>query len=136
MMFLYKLYLLGENTTLYSSVYDSLGMENFSGIDKYFKYKNELNSTIQKPIIPRKDQEEVLNYKGGLMSVSATAGSGKTTIMLLLVDKILSGEILDNIEPKNILKLVWKHQRSWIAKEILRKKNGAANQAHQLQTVL
>ena len=28
------------------------------------------------------------------MSVSATAGSGKTTIMLLLVDKILNGEIL------------------------------------------
>lgn len=105
---LYKLYLLADKTTLYQSSYDSLGQENFSGIDKYYKTNSKTKETTKvKPIIPRKDQEEVLNYKGGLMSVSATAGSGKTTIMLLLVDKILSGEILSNIEPKNIFVLTF-----------------------------
>jgi len=104
---LYKLALLSDNITLYSSIYDSLGIENFSGIDKYFKSKNEINEKQTKPIIPRSDQQEVLNYKGGLMSVSATAGSGKTTIMLLLVDKILQGEIIDNIEAKNIFVLTF-----------------------------
>ena len=104
---LYKLYLLGEKVTLYKSIYDSLGQENLGGIDKYFKNKVEISEKPQSPIIPRADQQAVLDYKGGLMSVSATAGSGKTTIMLLLVDKILSGEILDNIEPKNIFVLTF-----------------------------
>lgn len=104
---LYKLYLLANEITLYSSVYDSLGQENLGGIDKYFKYQNDSKAIPQTPIIPRLDQQKVLDYKGGLMSVSATAGSGKTTIMLLLVDKILSGEILDNIEPKNIFVLTF-----------------------------
>lgn len=104
---LYKLYLLGDEISLYSSVYDSLGQENLGGIDKYFKYQNNSQQTPQKPITPRKDQQKVLDYKGGLMSVSATAGSGKTTIMLLLVDKILSGEILGDIEPKNIFVLTF-----------------------------
>ena len=81
---LYKLYLLGENITLYKSVYDSLGQENLGGIDKYFKNKVEISEKPQSPIIPRPDQQAVLDYKGGLMSVSATAGSGKTTIANLI----------------------------------------------------
>ena len=104
---LYKLYLLADEIYLYSSVYDSLGQENLGGIDKYYKYQNSSEKKEAKPIIPRPDQQAVLDYKGGLMSVSATAGSGKTTIMLLLVDKILSGEILDNIESKNIFVLTF-----------------------------
>ena len=104
---LYKLYLLGDNITLYSSVYDSLGIENFSGIDKYFKTNVAVENKTSKPIVPRPDQQAVLDYKGGLMSVSATAGSGKTTIMLLLVDKLLSGEIIKGIEPKNIFVLTF-----------------------------
>lgn len=106
---LYKLFLLGDNLTLYSSVYDSLGLENFSGIDKYFKFSaiETKEEKSQNKIIPRPDQQEVLNYSGGLMSVSATAGSGKTTIMLLLVDKILSGAIIKGIEPKNIFVLTF-----------------------------
>ncbi|MBQ8847847.1 MAG: ATP-dependent helicase [Candidatus Gastranaerophilales bacterium] len=119
---LYKLYLLGDEITLYSSAYDSLGMENFSGIDKYFKFKNEIKTKEQKPITPRKDQEEVLNYKGGLMSVSATAGSGKTTIMLLLVDKILSGEILDGVESKNIFVLTFMESAARNFKERIKAK--------------
>ncbi len=122
---LYKLYLLADNITLYSSVYDYLGAENFSGIDKYFEYKNELKQDEKveiKPIIPRADQKEVLNYKGGLMSVSATAGSGKTTIMLLLVDKILSGEILSQIEPKNIFVLTFMESAARNFKERIKAK--------------
>ena len=122
---LYKLYLLGDKITLYSSVYDYLGAENFFGIDKYFEYKNEFEKDEKKnikPIIPRKDQQEVLNYKGGLMSVSATAGSGKTTIMLLLVDKILSGEILSQIEPKNIFVLTFMESAARNFKERIKAK--------------
>ena len=104
---LYKLYLLGDNITLYSSVYDTLGIENFSGIDKYFKSNVILENKQAKPITPRSDQQAVLDYKGGLMSVSATAGSGKTTIMLLLVDKLLSNGIIKGIEPKNIFVLTF-----------------------------
>ncbi|MBQ8476013.1 ATP-dependent helicase, partial [bacterium] len=81
--------------------------ENFSGIDKYFKSNIVIENKTSKPIIPRPDQKAVLDYKGGLMSVSATAGSGKTTIMLLLVDKLLSGEILGGVEPKNIFVLTF-----------------------------
>ncbi len=108
---LYKLFLLTDKTTLFSSVYDSLGQENFSGIDKYYKCQNNAQKTLSKPITPRNDQKEVLNYNGGLMSVSATAGSGKTTILLLLVDKILSGGIqfenFISIEPENIFVLTF-----------------------------
>lgn len=104
---LYKLYLLGDNITLYSSVYDSLGVENFSGIDKYFKSEIITENKVSKPIVPREDQKAVLDYKKGLMSVSATAGSGKTTIMLLLTDKLLSGKIIKGIEPKNIFILTF-----------------------------
>ncbi len=120
---LYKLHLLSENTCLYSSVYDYLGAENFSGIDKYYKYNVELNAKTEiKPIIPREDQREVLNYNGGLMSVSATAGSGKTTIMLLLVEKLISGEILGNIEPKNIFVLTFMESAARNFKERIKAK--------------
>lgn len=104
---LYKLSSLADNITIYSSVYDSLGQENISGIDKYFKFENKIDKKEKRKIIPRKDQEAVLDYKGGLMSVSATAGSGKTTIMLLLVEKLLSGVILKDIEAKNIFVLTF-----------------------------
>ena len=114
---LYKLYLLTDNQKLYSSIYDSLGLENFSGIDKYYKLNTVVENKKAKPIIPRDDQKAVLDYKGGLMSVSATAGSGKTTIMLLLVDKILKGEIIKDIEPKNIFVLTFMESASRNFKE-------------------
>lgn len=122
---LYKLYLLTDNITLYSSDYDSLGIENFSGIDKYFAYKNddELVKEVKK-IIPREDQKEVLNYKQGKMAVSATAGSGKTTIMLLLVDKVLNKEILPDlkVEPKNIFVLTFMESAARNFKERIKSK--------------
>lgn len=120
---LYKLYLLGENNILYSSIYDSLGLENFSGIDKFFKFEeNKTQSKEINPIVPRADQQAVLDYKGGKMAVSATAGSGKTTIMLLLVDKILNGEILDNIEANEIFILTFMESAARNFKERIKAK--------------
>ncbi len=134
---LYKAYLLADKIYLYSSSYDSLGLENFSGIDKFYKFETDfdINSNNSKTtdekspkIIPRPDQQEVLNYKGGLMSVSATAGSGKTTIMLLLIEKILSKEILSNspkigeIEPKNIFVLTFMESAARNFKERIKKR--------------
>lgn len=95
-----KLYLLADNITLYSSIYDCLGLENFSGINKYFNFNSANDIKKIKNITPRDDQKKVLDYKGGLMSVSAAAGSGKTTIMLLLTDKILNKQILKNLDIK------------------------------------
>ncbi len=120
---LHKLYLLGENNILYSSVYDSVGLENFSGIDKFFKFvENKTTSKDFKPITPRPDQQAVLDYKGGKMAVSATAGSGKTTIMLLLVDKILNGEILKNIEANEIFVLTFMESAARNFKERIKAK--------------
>ena len=120
---LHKLYLLGENNILYSSVYDSVGLENFSGIDKFFKFvENKTTSKDFKPITPRPDQQAVLDYKGGKMAVSATAGSGKTTIMLLLVDKILNGEILKNVEANEIFVLTFMESAARNFKERIKAK--------------
>lgn len=120
---LHKLYLLGKNNFLYSSVYDSVGIENFSGIDKFFKFVENKNTSKEfKPIIPRADQQAVLDYKGGKMAVSATAGSGKTTIMLLLVDKILNGEILNNIEANEIFVLTFMESAARNFKERIKAK--------------
>ncbi|MBR1616770.1 UvrD-helicase domain-containing protein, partial [bacterium] len=119
---LYKLFLLGDFITLYSSSYDSLGQENFSGIDKFFKFKNQTETKEIKPITPRQDQKAVLAYKGGLMSVSAAAGSGKTTIMLLLTEKILKKEIFKDIEAKNIFVLTFMESAARNFKERIKAK--------------
>ena len=132
---LYKLYLLADNITLYSSVYDSLGIENFSGIDKYFKFNTDVKNVAAKPIIPRADQKAVLDYKGGLMSVSATAGSGKTTIMLLLVDKLLSGKIFESIEPKNIFVLTFMESAARNFKERIKTRFPSLDELPNISTI-
>lgn len=120
---LYKLYLLSENNLMYSSIYDSFGLENFSGIEKFFKFsENKTQSKEFKPIIPRPDQQAVLDYKGGKMAVSATAGSGKTTIMLLLTDKILNGEIINNVEANEIFILTFMESAARNFKERIKAK--------------
>ncbi|MBR2069752.1 MAG: ATP-dependent helicase [Candidatus Gastranaerophilales bacterium] len=132
---LYKLYLLADNMVLYSSIYDSLGIENFSGIDKYFKSDIIVEQKTLKPIIARPDQKGVLNYKGGLMSVSATAGSGKTTIMLLLTDKLLSGQILGEIEPKNIFILTFMESAARNFKERIKARFPALGELPNISTI-
>lgn len=87
-----KLYLCAdEKIYVYSSVYDFSGVENFNGINKFFNTGAGVEKKAFK-IVPRADQKAVLEYadKGhGKMAVSAVAGSGKTTIMLALIIKLL-----------------------------------------------
>ena len=105
---LYKLALCAsEKIYINSSIYDTLGIENYGGIDKYFKSAKSLNTSAPKKIIPRDDQKPVLDYKSGKMAVSAVAGSGKTTIMLALILKLLEGSVIENIKSENIFVLTF-----------------------------
>lgn len=105
---LYKLYLCAdEKVYVYSSIYDTLGLENFGAVDKFFKNETHLTHKPPAKIIPRSDQKAVLNYKCGKMAVSAVAGSGKTTIMLALILKLLEGEIIKDLKSENIFVLTF-----------------------------
>ena len=97
-----KLYLLQDGEIiLLSSIYNFLGNENFKGIKHFFV---ENKKTIPKfNITPRPDQKPVLEYKKGLMAVTAVAGAGKTTIMLALIIKLLE----KGIAPDNIFVLTY-----------------------------
>ena len=110
-----KIYLLNEGKIyIYSSIYDFLGVENFKGINHFFKENNGDNTDKETlkaqntgkkefKIIPRPDQAPVLEYKQGKMAVSAVAGAGKTTIMLALILKLLD----ENVPPENIFVLTF-----------------------------
>jgi len=93
-----KLYLCAKKYIYaYSSVYDAAGVENFGGINKFFIQESK-NTKKSFKIVPRPDQKPVLEYKGGKLAVSAVAGSGKTTVMLALILKLLeSGVSAENI---------------------------------------
>ncbi|MBR6163934.1 ATP-dependent helicase [bacterium] len=82
---------------LYSSLYDSFGVENYGGL-KEFISPNGQNQKTEYNFIPRPDQKPVLDYKNGKMGVMAVPGAGKTTILLSLVLKLLE----EGIKPENI----------------------------------
>ena len=91
-----------ENIFTYSSLFDSNGVENFGGIEEYIlvnqKEQEELAQKTSFKIIPRPDQQPVLEYSGGRMAISAVPGAGKTTILLALIIKLLDrGVSPDNI---------------------------------------
>jgi len=83
----------------YSSLFDSQGVENFSGIESYINTGGndegniEGNSKPKFKIIPRDDQKPVLDYKRGRMAIAAVPGAGKTTILLALILKFLENKI-------------------------------------------
>ncbi len=88
----------------FSSLFDGNGNENFGGIEKYLTFEQEETSqTISNPISPRADQKPVLEYKSGKMAISAVPGAGKTTILLLLILKLLD----NGINPENIFVLTY-----------------------------
>jgi len=100
-----KLTLLADNHIYaYSSLFDTLGAENFGGIESYI---NCTQDVAQKPerlkIIPREDQKPVLDYNSGSMAISAVPGAGKTFILLALIVKLLER----NVEPENIFVLTY-----------------------------
>ncbi len=105
---LYKLYLCkNKQMYVYSSIYDTLGLENFGAIDKLFKTSQIKPANKLVKIKPRDDQKPVLEYKSGKMAISAVAGSGKTTIMLALILKLLEGKIIKDIKSENIFVLTF-----------------------------
>ncbi len=87
----------------FSSLFDGSGIENFGGIEPYFKSDEEATSSIGFKFTPRDDQKPVLDYKKGQMAISAVPGAGKTTILLALIIKLLN----DGINPENIFVLTY-----------------------------
>ncbi len=86
---------------VFSSLYDNTMCENFGGLNDYIdtdcKEKPEFNIT------PRSDQKKVLEYKSGKMGIMAVPGAGKTTILLLLIIKLMS----EGVKPENIFVLTY-----------------------------
>ncbi|MBR1943108.1 UvrD-helicase domain-containing protein [bacterium] len=87
----------------FSSLFDVAGVENFGGIEQYFKQEEEKKSSIGFKFTPREDQKPVLNYTKGKMAISAVPGAGKTTILLALIIKLLN----DGVNPENIFVLTY-----------------------------
>lgn len=94
----------------YSSIYDNCGLENFGELPKYILSENEKiqSDETQDPssasnIVPRDDQKPVLGYKQGEMAIAAVPGAGKTTVLQLLILKLLK----DKIKPENIFVLTY-----------------------------
>lgn len=100
-----KLLLLSkEHTWACSSLFDRQGTENLGGIEEYLaSEKNEEDTKPAFKIDPRDDQKPVLDYEKGSMAISAVPGAGKTTILLLLIMKLLN----KNVKPENIFVLTY-----------------------------
>lgn len=78
----------------FSSLYDSLGNENFGGILEFLDSSKKGSKTVNNSIItPRPDQKPVLEYKKGQMGIMAVPGAGKTTILLALIVKLLENKV-------------------------------------------
>lgn len=101
-----KLLLLSEvHTYALSSLFDPSGVENLGGIQPYIEASSGKIYEAQpaKTITPRDDQKPVLDYKKGSMAISAVPGAGKTTILLLLIIKLM----MRGINPENIYVLTY-----------------------------
>lgn len=88
--------MLCSNSGIYcfSSLYDSLGNENFGGILEFLdSTKGNSKPITQNIITPRADQKPVLDYEKGQMGIMAVPGAGKTTILLALIVKLLENKI-------------------------------------------
>lgn len=91
----------------YSSLFDSNGVENYGAIEDFIVVNSEADETEETNtgfhIIPRPDQQPVLEYKTGYMGISAVPGAGKTTILLALIIKLLER----GINPERIFVLTY-----------------------------
>lgn len=96
-----------EKVFCYSSLFDSNGVENYGAIEDFILCKVDEDLTQSTPqgfrIVPRPDQQPVLNYKNGYMGISAVPGAGKTTILLALIIKLLER----GINPEHIFVLTY-----------------------------
>ncbi len=88
----------------YASLFDGTGVENFGGVEDYIKTtETQTAAAPAAPFIPRADQKPVLGYKNGAMGICAVPGAGKTTVLLLLILKLLD----DGVKPENIFVLTY-----------------------------
>lgn len=121
-----------EKICVYSSMFDTGGAENLEGISKFFvSTKNNESKKAHSKIIPREDQKPVLSYKGGKLAVSAVPGSGKTTILLALVIKMIES----GISPENIFVLTYMESASRNFKEKLKENFPHLNLLPQISTI-
>ena len=58
------------------------------------------------PFTPRPKQQEVLDYPGGYMGVSAVPGSGKTWTLSLLAAQLVASSVLENDQEVLVVTLV------------------------------
>lgn len=101
-----KLLLLSKvHTYALSSLFDPSGVENLGGIQPYLEASGGevYEARPAYTITPRDDQKPVLEYKKGSMAISAVPGAGKTTILLLLIIKLM----LRGVNPENIYVLTY-----------------------------
>lgn len=121
-----------ENVYAYASLFDSSGIENFGGIEKYLSHGSEIKTvTSQKTFIPRDDQKPVLDYKSGKMAISAVPGAGKTTILLALIIKLLN----DGVKPENIFVLTYMESAARNFRERIQNTNQELSQLPNISTI-
>ena len=96
-----------ENIFSYSSLFDSNGIENYGALEEFIIVNAAEDTSQEKEktfkIIPREDQQPVLDYTNGYMGISAVPGAGKTTILLALIIKLLERKI----NPEHIFVLTY-----------------------------
>jgi DNA helicase-2/ATP-dependent DNA helicase PcrA len=92
-----------ERIFAYSSQLDNLGNEN-SGVLSHSLCKNQvIEDQNFNRIIPRKDQQPILDYKGGKLAIPAVPGAGKTTVMRELIIEL----ILKGVKPSEIMVITY-----------------------------
>ncbi len=116
----------------YSSLFDTLGAENFGGIEGYISCNNKETETKSAyEIKPRADQKPVLDYQSGTMAISAVPGAGKTFILLALIVKLMER----NINPDNIFVLTYMDSAARNFRERIKNIFPESNQLPNISTI-
>lgn len=121
-----------ERILAFASLFDTSGVENFGGIEKYLSFEKGFK-TVVKPysFTPREDQKPVLDYKNGKMAISAVPGAGKTTILLALIIKLLN----DGVNPENIFVLTYMESAARNFRERIQNTNQELSQLPNISTI-
>ncbi len=127
----------GEKIYTYASLFDSMGIENFGGLQGINWGVNAEENAIKaaetkvKKIVPREDQKPVLGYKTGSMAISAVPGAGKTTILLSLILKLLE----EGANPENIFVLTYMESAARNFRERIQLANPYSTQLPNISTI-
>ena len=129
-----KLMLNTDYIYAFSSLFDTQGIENLSGIEQFLIQDNvgeEDSSANSGSFIPRDDQKPVLKYSSGKMAVSAVPGAGKTTVLLALIVKLLN----DNVNPDNIYVLTYMESAARNFKDRIKSLFPSSNKLPNISTI-